>query len=403
MKLVATLLAASALAAPAAFAQEKPVLPAVHAAMAQAVEAKTVPGMLVLLAQDGKVLHREALGVAGGTGGGVPLKEDTVIWLASMSKPIAAAAIMILVEEGKVRLDDPVSRYIPEFAKSTKVRVLKPGQTLPPFGAPPSTPPPEYDIVDAARPLTVRDLLTHTGGLQTIGVANPAIPPLNAGATLASWVPTVAGAPLDFQPGTRWAYSNAVSFDVVSRIVEVGSGQAFDVFLKTRLLDPLGMRDTGFGERMKATGRTVPLDPRFGADPRIVGSTYFSGAAGMWGTTDDYLKFAQMLANGGEFGGRRILKAESVREMTANHVGDLMPGVNGRPRSPGLGFGLGVMVVRDAKAAGLAVPDGSYGWDGAGGTRFWVTPGVKRALVMYAPNAAAQIAVEKAVAESVRR
>ena len=140
---------------------------------------------------------------------------------------------------------------------------------------------------------------------------------------------------------------------------------------------------------------------RFGADPRIACETYFSGAAGMWGTVDDYLKCAQMLANGGSLGAKRVLRASSVREMTTNHVGDLMPGVNGRPRTPGLGFGLGVMVVRDAKAAGLSVPDGSYGWDGAGGTRFWVTPNDKRALIMYAPNAAAQIVIEKAVEEGL--
>lgn len=378
-------------------------LPQVHEAARAAVDAKTVPGVMVLLARGGKVAHREALGVAGGAGGGVPLAPDTVIWLASMSKPIAAAAILLLVEDGKVKLDDPVSRYVPEFAAPAKVRVLKPGQEppKPPVPGQPPAPPPEYDIVPAARALTVRDLLTHTGGLQTIGVANPALPPLTAGATLATWVPQLAAVPLEFQPGSKWAYSNAASFDVVSRIVEVGSGQTYNAFLKARLLGPLGMADTGFGRRAAAAARTVPMDPRFAADPRIVGDTYFSGAAGMWGSMDDYAKFAGMLADGGMWNGKRILKASSVAEMTRNQVGDLMPGVNGRPRSPGLGFGLGVMLVRDAKAAGLAVPDGTFGWDGAGGTRFWVTPGERRVLVMYAPAAAVQIAIEKAVAEGL--
>src|SRR5258706_13208800 len=222
-----------------------------------------------------------------------------------MSKPVTGVAILILMEEGKVRLTDPVSHFIPEF-KNTKVAMLKTpsGPATPPApGQPP--PPPEIYAVPAEREITVRDLMTHTSGLESGGAgtrAGASMSPRSTSSNLAAYVPTLGVVPLDFQPGTQWRYSALAGIETLGRIVEVASGQTFDRFLKTRLFDPLGMKDTAFYPADDRLSRVVTLyerkDGRLSRTetPSWLGAkTLFSGGGGLWATADDYMLFAQML------------------------------------------------------------------------------------------------------------
>src|SRR4029079_11646674 len=264
--------------------------------------------------------------------------------LESMPKPITVAAVMMLVEEGKIRLNDPVSRFIPEFANLNKVAVPRPG----PQGAAPGPPAqgqagtPAFDVVSANRPITIADLLKHGSGLVSggLGAGDAArLAPRSPTDTLATYIPKLASVPLDFQPGTLWRYSGQAGFDVLSRIVEVASGQPFDQFLTQRLFDPLGMKDTGFSARPDNQARLVTLYQR-GPDGTLTkaanqvglsSTTYFAGSGGMVTTAEDYAQFAQMLLNGGELNGRRYLGARTVQLMSTHHTGDLVNGPFGRP------------------------------------------------------------------------
>jgi CubicO group peptidase (beta-lactamase class C family) len=192
--------------------------------------------------------------------------------------------------------------------------------------------------------------------------------------TLATYIPKLAAVPLDFQPGTLWRYSGQAGFDVLSRIVEVVSEQPFDQFLKQRLFDPLGMKDTGFvatgdrAARLATVYRRTPNGLERSENPNALSSTsYFSGAGGLLSTVEDYLQFAQMLENGGQLNGKRFLGPRTVELMASNHTGDMVNGQFGRP-ARGMGFGLGVQVVQDAVAADLRQSKGTFGWAGAFGT-----------------------------------
>jgi CubicO group peptidase (beta-lactamase class C family) len=202
-------------------------------------------------------------------------------------------------------------------------------------------------------------------------------PMRSADDTLASYIPRLGAVPLDFQPGALWRYSGSAGFDVLSRIVEIVSGQTFDAFLKARLFDPLGMRDTGFVMDASREAR-IPLlyqrtDKGLQAQPRTSSTMYFSGAGGLMASAEDYLQFAQMLLNGGELNGVRFLSPRTVDLMRANHTGDMVNGQFGRPPR-GMGFGLSVQVVEDPVAADLRVSKGSYGWAGGTGVSFWIEP-----------------------------
>ena len=214
------------------------------------IDAGALPGAVTLVARRGKIAHFEAHGLID-VEAKRPMPRDAVFRLASMSKPITAVAVMMMVEEGKVRLSDPVSRFIPEFA-GAKVAMPRPGRAggggPPAAGAQPggrgAAPP--VDLVTASRDITVRDLLTHTSGLMSGGPGNALAPQRSPTDTLETYVAKLGAVPLDYQPGTMWRYSGLAGFDVLSRIVEVASGQTFDRFLQQRLFDPLGMKDTGF-------------------------------------------------------------------------------------------------------------------------------------------------------------
>lgn len=364
-------------------------LKAVDEAVAQHIEAKDISGAVVLIARNGKVAYRRAQGTFDGA---TPVREDTIFWVASMTKPIVATAVLQMMEAGKLKLADPVSRFIPEFATPGVVRVLKPGSpapTPPTPGAPPdpNAPKPQYDLVPAERAITVQDLLTHTAGLQSIGVPNDALPTLMPGDTLATRIPKLATVPRDFQAGSKWAYSNATGFDVLARIVEVTSGQPFDAYVQQHIFNPLGMTSSSFGPNKDQPARNMPLGPPLGTDPCITGVTFKCGSAGLWISIDDYAHFAQMLLNGGEFKGHRLLKPSTVKLMTTNHTGTLYPGNVGIPGADkGVDMALSMVVVDDASRSGLAVPTGSFGWDGVSTRRFWVIPKEKMVIVMMIPS-----------------
>jgi CubicO group peptidase (beta-lactamase class C family) len=337
------------------------------------IETGNVSGAVTLVARRGRIAHFEARGMMD-LESKKPMPKDGLFRLASMSKPITGVAIMMLVEEGKIRLNDPVSRFIPEFKALDKVAVAKPGAK--PAGGGEAA----FDLVPASRPITVADLLKHGSGLVSGGpgaaVAAKSAPRTPTD-TLATYIPKLAAVPLDFQPGTLWRYSGLAGFDVLSRIVEVVSGQTFDVFLRQRLLDPLGMKDTGFFPGPGKESRLVTiyqLTPQ-GLRPgnQAVSNVYFSGAGGMMSTAEDYLQFAQMMLNDGQLNGRRFLGPRTMQLMVSNHTGDMVNGQFGRP-AQGMGFGLSMQVVQDPVAANLRVSKGAYGWAGGSGVSFWVEP-----------------------------
>jgi CubicO group peptidase (beta-lactamase class C family) len=371
-------------------------LPTVRGLVEEAVAAGRIPGAVVVVRHDGTVVHSAAHGVLDPETA-FPLTADTVFWLASLSKVAGAIALLMLAEEGGLEVSDPVSAYIPEFAVPGRILVLRPGSPSPlamPFGPPPD-PLPEFDVVPADRELTLFDLLTHTGGLQSIMRWNPEFIPPVPGQTLADYVPGLGGLARDFQAGHGWAYSNAAAFDVLSRVIEIVSGQDLGAFLDTRIFQPLGVRSMGFG-RSGQRG-SMPVPPMFLNNPVIAGDTFRSTSAGLWGSGPDYLVVAEMLRAGGVHGGERLLSEKSVELMRTNQVGTLCPGLNGREPTPGVGFGLSVAVIEDSAAAGEALPSGTFGWDGVGTRRFWVCPTARWSAFFYAPDVAVQREIEAAV------
>ena len=353
-------------------------------AVQRSITAGNVAGAVTLVARRGKIAHFDAQGVMN-VDTKKPMAKDNLFRLASMSKPITGVAVMMLVEEGKIRLNDPVSRFIPEFANLNKVAVPRPGSSAAPpqgrqGGAASQGGAPQYDVVSANRQITIADLLKHGSGLVSggLGAADAArLAPRTPTDTLATYVPKLAAVPLDFQPGALWRYSGSAGFDVLSRVVEVASGQTYDKFLQDRLLGPLGMADTGFFAPPGKASRVVTMSESTPNGLRTVARTdstvYFSGAGGMMSTAEDYLQFAQMMLNGGELNGRRYLSPQTMALMTSNHTGDMVTGQFGRPPR-GMGFGLSMQVVMDPVAADLRVSKGAFGWAGGTGVSFWVEP-----------------------------
>jgi CubicO group peptidase (beta-lactamase class C family) len=345
----------------------------IHQTVQRHIDGHDITGAVTLVARQGRIAHFEAHGLMD-LESKKAMAKDGLFWIASMSKPITGVAILMLLEEGRVRLNDPVSKFIPEF-KGIKVAVMQErpaGAT----GASPGTPPVFYTI-PATREITIQDLLTHVSGLASGGAASGAEIVKVArkpGEKLADYIPRLGATPLDFQPGSQWRYSPGAAFDTLGRIVEIISDQTFDQFLRQRIFEPLGMADTFFHpapDRLprvattyhRAEGALRPVDMQ----ARLANTTYFSGAGGLMTDAADYLQFGQMLLDGGRLNGKRLLSPRTVDLMSSVFAPDTLPG---RPR--GRGFGLSVQVVNDPVAAGYRVSAGSYGWDGAFGTHFWV-------------------------------
>lgn len=365
----------------------------IHESIQRHIEAGNISGAVTLVARNGRIAHFEAHGLMD-IEAQKPMRKDAIFRLASMSKPVTGVAILMLVEEGKVRLADPVSRFIPEFKDPKVVVVKEPSRPAAPNAEP------EFYTIPAAREITIRDLLTHTSGFISggLGARQAAkLAPRNPTDTLASYIPRLAAVPLDFQPGSQWTYSPGAAFDTLGRVVEIVSGMTFDQFLKARIFGPLGMKDTAFAQPEEAASRRVTLyrrTPKGLEKPEnpnpLSSGTYFSGAGGLSGTAEDYLQFGQMLVNGGELNGKRLLGPRTVRLMASNQVGEMFNGKLGRP-ARGMGFGLSVAVIEDAVQAGLRVSNGSFGWDGAFGTQVWIDPKEKMVSVLMIQTQVGQV------------
>jgi CubicO group peptidase (beta-lactamase class C family) len=348
------------------------------------IDAGKLAGTLTLIARRGKVAYCEALGHLE-TERRRPVTPDSVWRIYSMTKPITSVGLMMLYEQGRFQLNDPVSRFIPSWSN---LGVFVSGNH------------PAFVTSAPARPMTIRDLLTHMSGLtygyleersnvdaayRKLGVGDHT----KRGYTLVDMIATLAELPLEFSPGTRWNYS--IATDVVGYLIEVISGQRLDAYLAEHVFGPLGMRDTGF------TIRDAQV-PRFAAnyawqadggvklvdDParsRYAQASFLSGGGGLVSTALDYHRFTSMLLNGGELDGMRLLGRKTVELMTANHLPDgqdvaqlALPGVfTGIPYA-GLGFGLGFSVVQSPARSHVPGSPGAYAWAGAAGTVFWIDP-----------------------------
>lgn len=345
----------------------------IHETVQRHIDAHDIDGAVTLVARQNRVAHFEAQGVMD-LDSGKPMAKDSLFWIASMSKPITGTAILMLMEEGKLRLTDPVSKFIPEF-RGLKVAVMEERNGR--VGSAPDQP--QFYTVPASREITIRDLLTHTSGLVSGGPASRVEAEKIArkpGETLADYIPRLGSVPLDFQPGTRWSYSPSAGFDTLGRIVEIVSGQTYDQFLRRRIFEPLGMKDIFFHppeDRLPRVAATYHRDPnaltKVDMQSRLNNTTYFSGAGGLMTDAEEYLQFGEMLLNGGQWNGKRLLSPKTVELMSSVHASDTLPG---RPK--GRSFGLSVQVITDPIAANYRVSEGSYGWDGAFGTHFWIDP-----------------------------
>ena len=353
--------------------------------MQRLIDARTFSGSVTLIARNGRVAHFEAQGLMD-LESKKPMQRDAIFRIMSMTKPVVGVAAMMLVEEGKLRLTDPVGRFVPDL-QNLKVTVPNSEGVIAP-GVIASAPQPGR-IVDAARPITVRDLLTHTSGLMSSGASAAMVSqvPIGPGEPLSVVIPRLKNVPLDFQPGTRWAYSPQFGFDVLARVVEVASGMPFDRFTKQRIFDPLGMKDTFFypatgNARMASLYQPVDGQLRRQADGAWVNGAYFSGGGGLFSTAEDYLQFALMLMNGGEHDGKRLIGLRSAALMASVFAPDTLPG-----RPAGEGYGLGVRVVSDAAARSTFLSTGSFGWSGAYNTHFFVDP-KEKIVAIYMTQAA---------------
>ena len=367
-------------------------------AMQRHIDAGNIQGAVTAVARRGKVVHFKAHGMMD-VEAERPMSPDALFIMMSSTKPILGVAAMMLIEEGLIRPNDPVSKYIPEFA-DMQVAVLKdpPDEDISPFRVDRRNPP-EHRLVAAETPITIEHLLTHTSGLASGGLGTAQSRPSQR-VTLASYIPTLGKAALDFQPGSRWTYSGGTGLDVVARVIEIVSGMTYDEFVQTRIFDPLDMTDTHYNvPASKAARRVVIQDRNMSRWDRE--TTYFSGSYGLSSTARDYLHFEQMLANGGELFGNRLLGSRSVEMMASNQVGDLYRGFT--QTAKGQGFGYTVAVVLDPIAADSRRSAGAFGWGGAFGTRSWTDPAeeLTGVLMLQQPHGGAQYDFENAVRQAI--
>jgi CubicO group peptidase (beta-lactamase class C family) len=374
-----------------ASAQNSPASTALDASLRGAIERKEVPGIVALITDRKGVLYENAFGVAD-VATKRPLTRDALFRIASMTKPVTSVALMQLVEQGKIALDDPAEKYLPE---------LKNPQVIESFNAATG----DYKLRPASRPPTVRQMLTHTSGLAypfTSAIWRDFKP--RAGETYAF------GGPLLFDPGERWNYST--STDVVGRMVEVVSGQKLEDYFREHIFIPLKMNDTSYNVPEAKGPRLVAQQQRDGAKmdgaivlqlPPLVGLTISDpiGGGGLASTADDYGRFVRMWLNGGELDGARVLKAETIKLMGQNHIGAVsVPALKtALPRSADFTFiadgrdkwGLGFLITTD-QVPGKRSP-GSLSWGGINNTFFWIDPtrGVAGVIMMqYLPFADAK-------------
>jgi CubicO group peptidase (beta-lactamase class C family) len=362
----------------------------ITATMKELVDQGKVAGTVTLVARNGKAVYHEAAGRRD-IEKNLPMTTDTLFRIASMSKAVTSVAIMMLVEEGRVRLDDPVSRFIPAFAKTTVV-------VPPPAGTAAAAMATTAGRAPAARPITIRHLLTHTAGI-SYGGGNPFEAEYKA-ANVIGWyfadkaepiaatIDRLATLPMDAQPGDKYVYG--FNTDILGVVVEKASGQSLADFFRTRIFTPLKMTNTSFyvdpaqAERLATVygiaSPSAPItkapEPGMGQGHYVTGPRQsFSGGAGLVSTASDYARFLQMLLNGGALDGQRLLSPKTVELMTSNHVGSLYSNGN-------FGFGLGFEITEHVGRSGRPGSVGEYGWGGAYHTRFWVDP-VEKLVVVF--------------------
>lgn len=370
-------------------------LAAVDAKIEQMIADKKMAGCVVAVARRGKMVYFKPFGMAD-TATETPMRKDTIFRIFSMTKAVTTAAALMLVEEGKVALDDPVSKHLPQL-KGLEV----------------------YDEAGnrkADPEMTVRDLIRHTSGLSYGWSAN-AVDKLYAekavlGGSLGEMVDRLAEIPLSFQPGTAWQYG--VSSDVLGRLVEVVAGKPLDAFFAERIFKPLDMTDTGFQLPADKVGHfsanyspqlaviEKPSESKYLREPKML-----SGGGGLLSTARDYMRFLQMIANGGELDGKRLLKPETVRLMTTNQLPESIKNIAiGLPR-PGIGFGLGFSVCYKKTLFDPGAVVGEFGWGGAASTHYWVSP--KHELVVVAMQQqmpfsfALEFGIKKLIYEAVEK
>ena len=351
------------------------------------IDAGRLPGAVIMVARDGKLVHSAALGLED-PAGDAPMAEDSVFRIYSMTKPMVSVAAMILMEEGELQLTDPVSKHLPEFAG---MQVSVPETDL--YGKT------THRTVPAVREMTVHDLLRHTAGLAygeltgdptvqeayaEAGAYDPDGLAFDArGVSPEAQVAGLAKAPLVHQPGTVWEYG--LASDVLGRVVEAASGMRLGEFLEARVFGPLGMDDTGFSVPAEGMGRLAEApasDPDTGEPIEMIDVSAEpandSGGAGAVSTAGDYLRFNQMLLNGGELDGARVLSPTTVELMASDHLGERIeaPVTPGELLlgTPGYTFGLGFMVRQAPGLAGVPGSQGEFLWGGYGGTFFWIDP-----------------------------
>jgi CubicO group peptidase (beta-lactamase class C family) len=351
--------------------------------MKRYIDAGKIAGTLTLVARRGQVAYLEPLGHLE-IERRRPVTADAVWRIYSMTKPITSVGLMMLYEEGRFQLDDPVHRFIPSWQN---LRVFVGGNY------------PTFKTAPVERPMTIRDLLSHTSGLtygfmertnvdaayRQLGVADQT----RSGYTLQDMVETLAELPLEFSPGARWNYS--VATDVVGHLIEVISGQRLDAYLRERILDPLGMRDTGFVLQDEQVARFAANYERQGdGSLKMIDNpeessyhkrSFFSGGGGLLSTAPDYFRFTSMLQNMGELEGIRLLGRKTVELMTMNHLPggqdltDLaQAGMFTETAYAGVGFGLGFSVAQSPARAQILGSAGEFAWGGAASTAFWIDP-----------------------------
>ncbi|MDD2763323.1 MAG: serine hydrolase [Opitutaceae bacterium] len=362
----------------AGFSSER--LDLLHQNFRQAVDEGKYSGYIILLARDGKIADWRTYGWQD-LAAKAPMQKDSIVKMFSMSKLITSTAVLILLEEGRLKLDDPVEKYLPAL----KGRKVFTGGTA---DAP--------TLVDAERPVTIRDLLTHTSGYYYDGSlpANSPVVELCGrakiwdAANLDEFVARVALLPLHEQPGTRFRYG--ISTDLLGAVIEKISGQRLDVFFQQRIFAPLGMRDSGFWVPAEKRTRLATiyhreagiLVPNAHTNQNRVGPDHgvLSGGGGLYSTAADYVRFAQMLLNGGQLDGVRILGRKTVELMTASHIAHLAdPHPNGVRAQ---GFGLGVRVITDLGESPTLDSVGGFGWDGAATTKIHIDPKERMVLLL---------------------
>jgi CubicO group peptidase (beta-lactamase class C family) len=367
----------------------------VKPALQQFVDDGKVAGAIAIAARRGKVVLFEAVGLKD-TDTKEPMQKDSILRFYSMTKPITSVAIMMLVEEGKIGLDDPISKHVPEFS-GLEVFVNKTDDG--------------FETEDLSRAPTVRDLLRHTAGLTYGFFGSTPIDRqyllkgvLGREDDLQTMINKVSTIPLLFQPGTKFNYS--VATDVLGHIVATVSGQRLDEFLRERVLDPLDMRDTGFhvpkekqnrfaSNHETANGGGQQVSDAAATSRYLNPPKLYSGGGGSVSTARDYMRFCQMMLNKGELSGQRLLKAETVEQMTKNQLSrNAFPMQMGGVPRKGVGFGLGFSVVVEDQSD---APDGVYGWGGAASTHFWISPSDDLAVVVLSQHMPFSPQLESAV------